>query len=116
MSKSIKIFLYTDDVAIVDVVFGYALKMNIIEGARFEIIRKRQYDNLNSISAYDLIIIDEMVSDPELSSAFCSSVKPVIRVIRNSMDSTRVNHPKVIDMVIEKLKIYLSSHLQLRTS
>lgn len=109
--KNLKIYLYTDDVKIVDLVFGLALKRNIFESAGIEVIRKRSQDNLNSVHEYDLIFVDEIISDIELSSALRINSASFIRVIHNFDNWSGIHHHRVQDLSFNKLRVYFGDYL-----
>ena len=87
MKKVIRIYLYTDDLKIIDAVFAYTLTRNIRESGGVELFRKRENDDLNSIFLYDLVIMDHTVSDYQLTKIGKRKSLPCIfRVIRSSED------------------------------
>lgn len=110
--KHLKIHLYTDDVKIVDLIFGLALKKNIYDSAGIEVTRKRPHDVFISDEEYDLVFVDETISEFELSSILRHKSSSVIRVIHTDSTSTRDHHTKVQELSFSKLRSHFGDFLK----
>jgi hypothetical protein len=106
------IYLYTENVKIVDAVFARTLKLNMLGTVRIELFRKRENERLISIFSYDLVIIDEAVNELELAKiAKCGSLPEIIRVNRDCDDLNLQTNKIIPDLELEKLKCSLDIFL-----
>jgi hypothetical protein len=109
-----KIFLFSDDVTIIDAVFGYILKKNIFDGTDIEVFRKREIDNLNFVDQFDLIFVDDKVSDGDIQKALKSSSIPcILKVVHHCDSSIRIFNPKATEIDVKEIKMYLCHYLDL---
>lgn len=117
MKKVIRVFLFTDDLRIIDTVFAYTLKRNIVDTDCIELIRKRDKDNLNSILPYDLVITDDAVSDSDLSELENNESFPsILRVVpRSEILCMNINN-KSQNLEFSNLKIKLHEYLDILAS
>lgn len=112
MKPKTKIFLFSDDITIIDAVFGYILKKNIFDGTDIEVFRKREIDNLNFVDQFDLIFVDDKVSDGDIQKALKSSSMPsILKVVHHCDSSIRIFNPKATEIDVKEIKMYLSHYL-----